>query len=121
MSSKQQVGHSEKSYNRLILALKTRFCDAGELKKSWEHTGIPEFVIPKSHQLKMETIQMSDESDEDRTEVHTDVTEEDEETEWTIRNEHSHLHCFFQMTYYHSHRGRKKYPLFSLLGKVHME
>ena len=111
-----------KSAKQVSYDLDDRFCDAQDIEKAWQQTALPDewltffgilYNIPKSVMAKLDHVSMLLE------EFENDVDEEDEETneKWVHKNKHSQLNCQFQMIYYHTHHGRKKTPLHTLLGQ----
>lgn len=125
----KQVGETlNKAAKQVDYGLDDRFCDAEELRHSWENNPMPDewltffsalYSIPKSLMAKMKMMQMpTEEEDADCDDGDDDEdTLPEEENSWAVKNHHSQLNCHFQVAYNHIHHGRRRTPLHTMLGQ----
>ena len=125
----KQVGETlNEAAKQIDYGLDNKFCDAEELRHSWENNPMPDewltfysalYDIPKSLMAKIEMMQISADNDDVDSDEHDDVGSvlQDEDDLWAVKNRHSQLNCHFQMAYNHIHHSRKKTPLHTMLGQ----
>ena len=107
--------------------LTDKFCDAEQLKESWEKTQMPDglltffsalFEIPKADMSQIEAIIEEAQAD-DSNEENCDDTENDSNDENSHKafKTHTALHCLFQMMTYQIHKGHQKTPMHAMVGQ----
>ena len=101
-----------------------KFCDAEELKNSWEATLMPEglmtffsalFSIPKAHMVDVHPIVIPD--DEEMYMEGEPDANGDCDSSRGATNQFIQLHCLFQILTYHLHKARQKNPLQAMVGQ----
>ena len=101
--------------------LDDKFCDASEIRDSWENTHMPDellsfysalFKIKRSRMFQIKMLDVGESvSNLNRFDGENDDPEQiSDEIDWAIKNQHTQLHCLFQQNFYLKYHGLKPIP-----------